>query len=52
MMMGETDAYAAGRAAGQLLVPLLLLAGILKCAFISRRPTTNAKCVRKLARSV
>jgi hypothetical protein len=49
MSFAEVDAYAVGRITGQICFILLLLAGILKCITISKRPTTNSKCVWSLA---
>jgi tetratricopeptide (TPR) repeat protein len=49
MLFAEVDASPGGRIAGQIFVVLLLLAGILKCISISRRPTTNSKGVWSLA---
>ena len=44
-ILAELEPYTAGHVVGQGLVFLGLLAGVLKCWSISRRPTTNAKCV-------
>lgn len=49
MSFAEVDAYVVGRITGQICLILLLLAGILKCITISKRPTTNSKCVWSLA---
>jgi len=48
-MLSEVNvAYESGRIAGEMFLWLILLAGILKCWLISRRPTTNAKCALAL----
>src|SRR5215831_2867654 len=44
----QSDAYTAGRVAGQLTVLIGVALGIVKCISISRRPTTNFKCVFSL----
>jgi tetratricopeptide (TPR) repeat protein len=49
MALAEIDASSAGFVTGQITVFTLALAGILKCVSISRRPTTNSKCVWSLA---
>ena len=48
-MFSEVNAATeAGRIAGQLFVWVALLAGVLKCWSISRRPATNTKCALSL----
>jgi energy-converting hydrogenase Eha subunit G len=47
-MLAEVDATTAGRFTGGMIAVVLLLAGALKCWSISRRPTTNRKCVLAL----
>lgn len=49
MSFAEVNPYAVGRITGQLCFILLLLAGILKCITLSKRPATNSKCVWSLA---
>jgi len=47
--VGETDmAYDSGRVLGQVFLFILILAGILKCWSISRRPTANTRCALAL----
>jgi tetratricopeptide (TPR) repeat protein len=48
MVSASDPAFEAGRIAGQVFIWVALLAGALKCWLISRRPTTNAKCVLSL----
>ncbi len=46
--LAVSSAYDSGVFTGQLFASLLLLAGVLKCWTISRRPTTNTKCALAL----
>jgi tetratricopeptide (TPR) repeat protein len=48
MIIAELNSETVGRATGQMLVVALLVWGMVKCWSISRRPTTNTKCVRSL----
>ncbi|HWH71893.1 MAG TPA: hypothetical protein VNT26_21200, partial [Candidatus Sulfotelmatobacter sp.] len=47
-LLGELNAYQTGQFLGHVAIWIALLAGAAKCWSISRRPTTNAKCVRAL----
>lgn len=45
MTTGDAEAFSTGTQIGQLVAIILPILGIAKCWSISRRPTTNAKCV-------
>jgi len=47
-LLAQTNATSAGHTAGKIIVIAGAAAGALKCYAISRRPTTNAKCVLSL----
>src|SRR6266536_6131671 len=47
-LIAHTDATSAGPVAGKVVAAAASAAGALKCYAISRRPTTNAKCVLSL----
>ena len=48
VLLAEVDAREAGQITGQAVVVIGMLAGVLKCWAISRRPTTNTKCALSL----
>ena len=48
ILLAELPPEEIGRHTGRIVVYLLLLAGIIKCVKISRRPTTSAICVSSL----
>lgn len=49
LLAQDSDAREAGRLCGSIVWPLLMLAGVLKCVQIAKRPTTSALCAWSLA---